>query len=352
MSYYDDLGVAQDATLEQIRDAYRTLVRLLHPDRHADPVLKLTADAQLRRINRSAEILLNPEQRRLYDAELASANERASPIIIRALPEPPRLQIQWGTLAWGLAVVASVAMIFWLSSQGDTVTEPQKLTPAHDLPGARKQTVPRVWAVQNESADEAKIQDLRRELSVTRAQRDEALSMLTGGIRTPPRSKDLPERDAPSSSRPSLREFSAPVLETETPSLPALSTAPPTIAQNAFAGFWVYPRQKDQNKDKSLYLPEFIETSIVERNGTIHGKYRSRYRIYDRAISPNVNFEFDGQPAGLFAKMPWKGEGGSRGEVQIKLVSDNSIEIVWSATELGQSLALGSGTAVLMRRPE
>jgi hypothetical protein len=84
----------------------------------------------------------------------------------------------------------------------------------------------------------------------------------------------------------------------------------------------------------------------------LKGKYRSRYRIRDRAISPNVNFEFEGKASGTTAKLPWHGEGGSRGEVMIKTISDHSIEVVWSATNLGQSLALKAGTAVLMRRPD
>ncbi len=51
-------------------------------------------------------------------------------------------------------------------------------------------------------------------------------------------------------------------------------------------------------------------------------------------------------------KLPWRGAGGSRGEVRIKLVSDHAMEVMWSATELGQSLALRAGTAVRMRQPD
>jgi hypothetical protein len=114
----------------------------------------------------------------------------------------------------------------------------------------------------------------------------------------------------------------------------------------------VYAQLKDAAKDKTLYPPEFIETTIVERDGEIHGKYRARYHISDRAVSPNVNFEFDGKPEGASAKFAWKGDGGSRGEVEITLLSKDEMEVVWSAKELGQSLALVMGTAVLMRRPE
>lgn len=123
-------------------------------------------------------------------------------------------------------------------------------------------------------------------------------------------------------------------------------------APNRLAGFWIYPHTKEPNRDRTLYPPEFIEASIVEHDGGIHGKYRARYRISDPAISPDVNFEFDGTPGAPVTRFHWRGEGGSRGQVQIKMLSENEIEVIWSATELGQSLALASGTAVLMRRPD
>jgi hypothetical protein len=149
---------------------------------------------------------------------------------------------------------------------------------------------------------------------------------------------DTPPPAPASASLPLLPEFTA----------PSDVVTPP----NRFAGFWVYPHTKEPNRDRTLYPPEFIEASIVERDGGIHGKYRARYRISDRAISPDVNFEFEGTPALPLATFPWRGEGGSHGQVRIKMVSENEIEVVWSATELGQSLALASGTAVLMRRPD
>jgi len=34
MNYYEELGLSRAATTEQVRQAYRNLVRLLHPDQH------------------------------------------------------------------------------------------------------------------------------------------------------------------------------------------------------------------------------------------------------------------------------------------------------------------------------
>ena len=94
---------------------------------------------------------------------------------------------------------------------------------------------------------------------------------------------------------------------TELPSaskLPVLSnSAPPRIespANRQLAGFWFYakPPHGQRNTNQSLYPPEYIEATITEEGGVIHGSYRSRFPIADRAISPDVNFTFTGPPNG------------------------------------------------------
>jgi len=63
-SYYDVLGVARDATQEQIRKAYLKLARKHHPDVNpGDP----TAEAKFKEISAANEILSDPDKRRLYD---------------------------------------------------------------------------------------------------------------------------------------------------------------------------------------------------------------------------------------------------------------------------------------------
>jgi molecular chaperone DnaJ len=62
--YYATLGVAPDATTEEIKRAFRRLARESHPDANpSDP----TADARFREVAEAYEVLSDPDRRRAFD---------------------------------------------------------------------------------------------------------------------------------------------------------------------------------------------------------------------------------------------------------------------------------------------
>ncbi len=86
VNYYEEFGVAEGASDEDIREAHRTLARLLHPDGQTNDRLRLAAELQMRRINVVAGILLDPRQRREYDRNLHFPVMTASRIPIDERP--------------------------------------------------------------------------------------------------------------------------------------------------------------------------------------------------------------------------------------------------------------------------
>ena len=62
--YYETLGVARTATVEEIKLAFRKLARLYHPDVAKN---KVTGEAKFKEINEAYEVLGDPEKRKQYD---------------------------------------------------------------------------------------------------------------------------------------------------------------------------------------------------------------------------------------------------------------------------------------------
>jgi curved DNA-binding protein CbpA len=384
IDYYEELGVERNAAPETIRDSFRALVRLLHPDQQTDEYLKSTAEKQLRKINRIYAVLSDPDKRRDYDELLALPF--VPPIAFTPVHNITAKALVTRMVWVGLAMLG-VAIVIWVATDPPAspmfgsapadrapVTQkqaPQKSSQRQQQSQQLSKTLPQPAARDVPEPQSDEIARLEDELRATRSERDEAKREIA-------RLKDSqvaarPFRPPPASAAPlrpvspltatstSMADLAPPHIVPTTPRpvpAPALSPVnpppraakPPGADPHQFAGFWFFAKPSQPPRNRNLYPPEFIEALLTEQNGVVHGRYRSRYQIVDRAISPDVNFEFTGSPGGPVLTCAWSGQGGAKGQITLHMTDENSIKVDWTASELGSEQALASGTATLTRR--
>ena len=342
ITYYEQLGVPSDASTEEIRDAFRALARMLHPDQQTDPNLKRIAEMQMRKLNPIYTILSDPGRRRQYDEDLA--DDYSPPIILEGAPRFPANRMV-GRMVWLGAIVVGAGLLYWLAAGNSN-------NPFAADQDAR--TVVPIFIPQNNAAEPdrnsaAQIASLKSEVKTLTAERDFAMHELArfrGPNAVPQSAAAIDQKTAPAQAFTEVPPIQSP------PPRADITTPRPAPAKPTLAGFWFYakPKEGQKNKNQSLYLPEFIEATIIEQGGVVKGKYKSRFQIADRAMYPEVNFTFSGMPNGSTLTCPWTGQGGAKGEVTMKMTSDNALRIDWAASELGTQQGLASGTAILTRR--
>src|SRR5215470_8286535 len=64
--YYEVLGVARTATLDEVKSAYRKAALKWHPDRN--PENKAEAETKFRESTEAYSVLSDPQKRQIYDA--------------------------------------------------------------------------------------------------------------------------------------------------------------------------------------------------------------------------------------------------------------------------------------------
>jgi hypothetical protein len=90
-SHYDILGLAPDASADAVRENFRLLMQLIHPDRHG--VDTPWPESFAARANRAYAVLKAPETRAEYDGQQAAAHAKEAATRTAAMPVrvPPQV---------------------------------------------------------------------------------------------------------------------------------------------------------------------------------------------------------------------------------------------------------------------
>lgn len=369
MNYYDELGISPNAGTDEVREAYKQLARLLHPDLLQDPRQRSLAEIQMKRLNHIYHTLSNTELRREYDLSLTERILPAAQMVFvpdtDLLEQPLRRRPHhhhhhrhrhFG-IGWLAVAALAGALVTYVGVKLNRVepepveaaseTAPQAATPASTSAPARSgATGPGLEPI---------IINLRSRLHQAEHDRDEAVARLhsmgksaspaaTSAAAAPVTTQPDPPPIAPVQIPPTSQP---PPVQAIVPTLPP---AAPSVQLKGWNGRWYYVRQTSGQAPPNMYPPEFIEAALLEDNGMVRGRYRARYKIADRAIPPEVDFQFAGKVHQGAMATNWQGPGGAKGDVRIRQLSTDTIELSWIATDLGRHQGLGYGTAILVRR--
>jgi DnaJ-class molecular chaperone len=103
---YAVLGVAHDASQDEISHAFRALLRRHHPDTRGEVSADAASDLALRDVVAAYGVLRDPIRRAAYDSRLLEQDRRASheaprvPVAVRAHRRAPDSPIVAGPVSW------------------------------------------------------------------------------------------------------------------------------------------------------------------------------------------------------------------------------------------------------------
>ena len=364
MTYYEELGIRRDASVEEIRHAYKMMARLLHPDCQSDPHLRALADCQMKRLGDIVATLVNRQTRRQYDDNLEIVNRPRVPIKNWAVPAPERT-----VRRWEMGGVRNLPVLYWFWILiGVTVlglatwdfvkreTNVQASAPHETAP--QREPVPE--QAQPPTGHRRQKAKARRTKSIAGGAsrlpyKSRSNHTETAALDVQPRMGSLePARTAlpaPLSDVPLLKPSARETLK-QANEVPGREPQRSAIQkESSFAGRWLSTADAAGAVDPGQYPASYVEFVLVEENGTLAGDYHARYKIPDRAVSPDVVFQARGAVAAKSGTLLWTSRAGGRGKAELTLRGPDVMHVAWWTTEFGKEQAkLGSGTAVLIRQ--
>jgi curved DNA-binding protein CbpA len=332
VTYYDELGLSPRASEAEVRRSYKRLTLLLHPDQHQDPEINALADAQMKRLNAIIAMLLDPEQRRIYDREILCQT-----LTVRQTDRPTPLIWLRNNRGW---IMVTGAFFLFLGAallipDFDSSRPPVLAKTQSPSPQPKPAVEPAIRLSPSAGRVDARVS--RRPPQASR--RSEAT------FRKPEVASKQPEALRPSPFTMSASDLPAPPEPLSTPASPVASKA--TQEASPLAGKWVFTPDPMDRQDPKRFPAEYVELTILAAEGRLRGNYRSRYKLPDHAMSPFANFAFEG--ASSATSFDWLGDGGARGQVTLRQQSHDTLQVSWFATKMGSELSLGSGSATVFR---
>jgi hypothetical protein len=377
VDYYEELNVPRSASQDEIRRAGRRLARFFHPDLQTDPEMRETAELQMRRLNHILSVLTQPLERMQYDLMLDG--EQSAPAdwderlernsAFRELFRFDRKAAVW--LACG-ALVCGILAATLLANRHDGHTADRAASADESVTGGS--SVPDATA-----SLESRINQLRQKFpppEPSKAEANSAANEDPGTVRTPPAPAEPDvapaSRAAGYEARPERRaaeQIQAPPAPPPPVARPAGQADPERMAEPApsspvprppeprrlarlgssLAGLWRYHPPKQAARKPGLYAAEQVEVGISEQSGVLYGYYIGQYFVPDGGISPEVTFKFSGASGGDAATGSWSGTNGNRGEIRLRALSNNALEVIWVTTHMEHARSLASGKVTLTR---
>jgi curved DNA-binding protein CbpA len=376
MNHYEELGVGCDAPTEEIRQAYKTLVRLLHPDGQTDGKLKAMAERQMQRLNGILEVLTDPQRRREYDeglpgwraaavgAEVVTLRDggrgtgRAFPRKSAGGPPSSPEPVAWRGAEWvqaaarywfwvlvGTAFAATVA-VWWAMSPGRSVTEAPPVRAAVQAP-VQEGAVPQDEPKRNRGVP-AK-ERAREELDPPRtlAERPFTERPRSPAARNQGTEPAFPDAVTAAGVKLQAAEPREEAVEARPVEFKARADA--KSEEPRFAGNWLYTPQAGETTDPGAYPAVYAELLLAEENGDLVGRYRAKYKVGDKPISPEVVLRIRARaPLGKQVRAEWSSGNGAKGVLEMTLRRPGLMSVAWWTTEFGRQQQLTSGGAVLV----
>lgn len=230
-SHYDVLGVGHSDDPAVIREHYRLLIRMTHPDFAGEH--EAWPDDAAARVNRAYDVLSSPTRRAEYDAQIRPSEDRGAGS--RPATPPPSRRYEASAMSWrkrlgayvsgGLAVGALAALaLLWPSAEDTSLGTLATATP--EAPLLKLTESPEEGPVGAVAAPSAGVSSGRKPVVDPVARADRAAA-----LREAPQEAARPRRDAPAVAPPAVPVVAG-MAQGEFAASPETAVPAPTAARD------------------------------------------------------------------------------------------------------------------------